>query len=118
MMDANDDPSNVTLFPASFLGCCPDLFCRGSEAEILKLLTRLQCCCKPSWFQSASRPRFRGIFRITVFRSDWAPCTTANSFCAQSPSCKTLKFAEFALKGPALLDYLGTEGRIDLFSKL
>lgn len=90
----------------------------SGDAEMFKLLARLQRRCKPSRFQPASRPRFRGIFRITVFRSDWAPRAASNSFDAQSICRKTLQLAEFDLKCSALLDYSGAESGIDLLSKL
>jgi hypothetical protein len=39
--NASFDPDNTKLFPASLLGCCPDLLSRRGDAEILKLLARL-----------------------------------------------------------------------------
>src|SRR5216684_2135036 len=65
-------PTTPDLFPANFLGRHTHLLLGSRDAEMLKLLAGLQRRCKPSRFQPASRPSFRGICRVTVFRSNRA----------------------------------------------
>jgi DNA-binding transcriptional MerR regulator len=76
-----DRPRQTELFPG-FLG--RDLLSRRGDAEILKLLARLQRRCKPSWFQSASCPGLDRVLRVAVFRSNSASGTTTTSFYFQS----------------------------------
>src|SRR5580704_525453 len=48
---------------------CP---CRHGDRKMLQFLSTLECGCKPTRLQSASRPRFRGVIRVSVFGGDLA----------------------------------------------
>ena len=106
------------LFPARFLRCRPASFYGRRDTEIFKLFACLQRRCKPSRPQPASRPRFRWIFRITIFRSNCAARAASCPFAARTIRSKAIQFAELILNGPAFLDHLGIKGGSDLVFEL
>jgi hypothetical protein len=78
------------LFAASFLRCCPAPFYGHRDAQIFELFAGLQRSREPSRLQPASRPRFRWIVRIAIFRGNCAPRAASNSFAARSIGSKSI----------------------------
>jgi hypothetical protein len=115
---AEGSTPHAGLLPASFLGRRPAFLSGRGDAEILKVLARLQRSRKPSWFQPTSCPGLVGIFGIAVFRSYSASGTAPTSPRPQSSRCKTLQFAELGLNRSAFLNDFGAESRINLLSEL
>jgi hypothetical protein len=72
-------------------------FSRSFDAEILQLLAGLELRGEPARLQPTSRPGFRGVLGVAVFRGNGAPQATAGALRARSVQGKTVQLVEPAL---------------------
>src|SRR5262249_8570103 len=92
-------------------------FSRSFDAEVFKLLTRLERRGEPAWLQPSPRPCFGGVLRIAVFRGDGAPRATARAIGARPVYGQTLPFVEPAPYRTTLFGDFGTEDGVNLVSE-